>query len=286
MSEILNSTVAPLREAAESSGAAPAPSSIMEPQPLLLRRLAPALIVMLLALVMVIFTNHTYHFLYGLARCFPDDYVTSTKQFVSTCAVTTLVLIVWIFDRRRRAAVVTMLLALALAGGINGLLKFAAGRARPAYGVRLNEGDKESRKRLKEYLKEHPETQIHLDGHDFWLIMTKNRPYIGDGSDIFNSFPSGHTCAAFALAAFLVMLYPSGRLLWLLLAVGCGLARIAQRRHYPEDVLFGGALGWILAQWVLSWRWPYALGERISALDRKFFPAPRDGGAEDDPARR
>jgi hypothetical protein len=33
-----------------------------------------------------------------------------------------------------------------------------------------------------------------------------------------------------------------------------------KERHWPEDVLFDGALGWTIAQIVFSWRWPVRLG--------------------------
>lgn len=59
------------------------------------------------------------------------------------------------------------------------------------------------------------------------------------------SFPSGHTAAAFSLAASLSITYPkwyviAPSVVW---ACGVGLARINQGVHYPSDVLTGAAIG-------------------------------------------
>ena len=59
------------------------------------------------------------------------------------------------------------------------------------------------------------------------------------------SFPSGHTAAAFSLAASLSITYPK----WYVIApsaiwaCGVGFARINQGVHYPTDVLTGAAIG-------------------------------------------
>jgi membrane-associated phospholipid phosphatase len=68
------------------------------------------------------------------------------------------------------------------------------------------------------------------------------------------------------MVAFLAAVYPKGRWIWFLLGIGTGLARVRLRHHYPEDVLCGGALGWIVAQWVFTWRWPLALGDWVVGM--------------------
>lgn len=61
-----------------------------------------------------------------------------------------------------------------------------------------------------------------------------------------NSFPSGHTLAAFALYAFLALCLPrkawSG-FLFLLLAVVVGISRVYLVQHFLKDVFLGALLG-------------------------------------------
>lgn len=69
-----------------------------------------------------------------------------------------------------------------------------------------------------------------------------------------NSFPSGHTCAAFAAAGVWFMALPKR---WmgvtgLVLAALMGLSRLYVGVHFPSDVLVGALVG-LLAAWVV-WR--------------------------------
>lgn len=57
------------------------------------------------------------------------------------------------------------------------------------------------------------------------------------------SFPSGHSQTAFGAAVYLCFLYPIGAPVFLLLAAGVGLSRIALGVHFPLDVLAGAAAG-------------------------------------------
>lgn len=76
-------------------------------------------------------------------------------------------------------------------------------------------------------------------------LVTENDP---------NSFPSGHTTAAFAFASALWRAAPDKRMRWaaLVCAVLMGLSRLYVGVHYPSDVLAGVLVG-LLSGW-LAWR--------------------------------
>lgn len=57
------------------------------------------------------------------------------------------------------------------------------------------------------------------------------------------SFPSGHTAAAAALATCLSQTYPKARWWFAILATLAGLQRIESGAHFPSDVLAGAAVG-------------------------------------------
>ena len=78
-----------------------------------------------------------------------------------------------------------------------------------------------------------------------------------------NSFPSGHTCAAFAFAAAIWVATPNKKIraAALIVAALMGLSRLYVGVHVPSDVLAGvvigslcGLLGGLLARWLLT-RW-------------------------------
>ena len=82
-----------------------------------------------------------------------------------------------------------------------------------------------------------------------------------------NSFPSGHTCAAFAAGMIWVRTLPWrwGRVLAVVLAVCMGLSRLYVGVHYPLDVL-GGALVGSFCAWVV-WRLYRRWSERDAGVD-------------------
>lgn len=217
---------------------------------------------MVLALLMLPFTNVTYWPLFHFAERFPGHYITAAKQFANPFTVTVIFLSIGILDKRRRPVLVALLAAILLASTVNSTLKTITVRARPRFSLHLDAGS-ENTQWIKDYNADHPKAPpIPTDPTDTWLWFSPHRLDLMASSK-FGSFPSGHSCGAFVMAAFLVALYPQGRWLWLVVAVGCAIARVAQRRHFPEDVLFGGGLGWVIAQWVLTWQWPITVGRRI-----------------------
>lgn len=59
----------------------------------------------------------------------------------------------------------------------------------------------------------------------------------------FDSFPSGHTTASFAVATVLAHYFPKGNMVWFGLAAFVGTCRVIKGSHFPTDVLGGVLLG-------------------------------------------
>lgn len=117
--------------------------------------------------------------------------------------------------------------AIALGAGLcTNVIKFTYGRTRPR--------------------------DLELAGADFADTFTGWFPILQDigGSQ---SFPSGHTTVAWALAVVLTHLFPTGRGLFFTLAVFVAYGRVQCGAHYPSDVFAGAALGWTVATLVLNY---------------------------------
>ena len=85
-----------------------------------------------------------------------------------------------------------------------------------------------------------------------WLVV-EGLGHIVEENDP-NSFPSGHTCAAFAAGMIWLRTLPWrwGRIAAVVLAVLMGLSRLYVGVHYPSDVLAGAVIG-ALCAWA-AWR--------------------------------
>jgi undecaprenyl-diphosphatase len=60
----------------------------------------------------------------------------------------------------------------------------------------------------------------------------------------FNSFPSGHTAGAVAVARAVGRAYPDANHVALGLAAAAGAAQVVRSKHYVSDVLAGAVIGW------------------------------------------
>jgi membrane-associated phospholipid phosphatase len=99
------------------------------------------------------------------------------------------------------------LIAHVVAGGLNTALKHLVGRARPKF---MHTGDSEF------------------------------SPFGGSGWD---SFPSGHAMAAFAVATVLAVRYPRIRWLVMVLALAVSASRLFRGSHFLTDIVAGAVLG-------------------------------------------
>lgn len=97
-------------------------------------------------------------------------------------------------------------------------------------------------------------------------ITDRQRPLEGHGNGEFEAsssprwdsgFPSGHAIETFALASVFAHEYPHK--LWVKIlaysyAAGVVGARLAANRHFPGDVMAGGAMGWFIGDYVYAKR--------------------------------
>lgn len=86
-----------------------------------------------------------------------------------------------------------------------------------------------------------------------WLTVEGLVPLIAEGDP--NSFPSGHSCAAFAAAGAWARALPRRwmKILGLCLAAAMALSRLYVGVHFPSDVLAGSGIGLLCSQavWLL-----------------------------------
>jgi membrane-associated phospholipid phosphatase len=127
-----------------------------------------------------------------------------------------------------------------IVSGLNGLIKWIAGRTRPFHLL-----DKQGTARLA------PFDLTPFRGGFHGLFVSKNL-----------CFPSGHAALAFATAEALAMLYPRARWGFYAVAAVVGAERIFENAHYFSDVVAGAALG-IAGVHLIRW------------LVQRYLPEPR-----------
>ncbi len=94
-------------------------------------------------------------------------------------------------------------------------------------------------------------------------LIGRMRPEIADGvtkvlpwSERFagyrhTSLPSGHATVAAAIATYVALAYPPLRVLAIVCAIACAIARIKFRKHFVSDVFAGLLVGY----YVMLWTW-------------------------------
>lgn len=223
--------------------------------------LLPGLLAMAIAPALLPWSESIWKGVYGFIYALPlRGFFSVAKQVPVGPTITTIFLIIWVYDRPKRNTLLILLAALLISGAATHLLKHTLRRARPEYGMLMKSDEREW---IEDYLEINPASRAKPEKGDQWLAFSLEGPFF---MGRFNSFPSGHTSAAFALAAFLMIAYPKLNWLWLIWAVGCGLARIRFRMHYPEDVLFGAGLGWVTARFLFAWPRLALWSDRLAAF--------------------
>ena len=111
-------------------------------------------------------------------------------------------------------------------------------------------------------------------------IVDRERPFTGSGEGHFftsysprydSSFPSGHAIETFALASVFAHEYHDKfwvKFLAYAYAGGVVGARLAANKHFPGDLMAGGAMGWFIGDYVYGKRHNPELEDKSSMLKR------------------
>lgn len=156
--------------------------------------------------------------------------ILSLKQYGQLLGILSSLLLIFVFDVRRRGRVFVIGMMVASAGIGSGLIKTVVGRARPL---------------------EHNGKTV-IQGIEKGISASRNQ-----------SFPSGHTASAVALSYGLSTYYPQTALLVWTLAAGVAFNRWLTVLHFPTDILGGAWVGFVCAATLARNRWVIALGHRF-----------------------
>ncbi len=156
------------------------------------------------------------------------DFIQTTEAFGHGVGAFFILLAILVVDVSRRRLMPWAYLAVFGAGITTNILKLFTKRVRPRDFL----GDADLNGAFETF---------------YWFIVEgTTRPNVA-----YESFPSGHSTSAFALACVLSHFYPRGRCLFLLLAAIVAYGRVQTRAHFVSDVCFGAAMGWGFASVVM-----------------------------------
>ena len=90
------------------------------------------------------------------------------------------------------------------------------------------------------------------------VVIRRERPGLHDGHYVFRAFsdrlfngvdfglPSSHAMVAFSAAWLLCRIYPRAGPIWLVMAAGCAVTRVAAQAHFLSDVTVAAVAAWFL----------------------------------------
>lgn len=160
---------------------------------------------------------------------FLEEAIENTEPWGHGVGAALALLGVWSLDHRRRRLIPWLAGASLGAGLLANLGKLLVSRTRP-----------------RDF-----SPDVVLSDMAVWDTFTSWLPIL-NGHRGGQSFPSAHTTTAFGLSCFLAAMYPQGRWYFGLLATLVALQRVRSQAHFPSDVCYGAALGWIVAQACLA----------------------------------
>jgi membrane-associated phospholipid phosphatase len=154
------------------------------------------------------------------------------RDFAQVVPIATALLIIGRMDKRRWTIIITVLMAQVLAGIMYNTGKLTVLRYRPEAAI------------------EQVASIDQLELAHTWAGLAA-----GNRETALQSFPSGHSAGAFALAGVLAWFYPRLAGLFWFLAVGCAFSRYVDAVHWLSDAVAGAAIGYLGAWLALR---PYA----------------------------
>ncbi|MFO0947482.1 MAG: glycosyltransferase family 39 protein [Planctomycetota bacterium] len=157
--------------------------------------------------------------------------ILSLKQYGQLLGILSSLLLIFVFDVRRRGRVFVVGMMVASAGMGSGLIKTVVRRARPL-----------------EY-----QGKTVVQGIEKGISASRNQ-----------SFPSGHTASAVALSYGLSMYYPQTSILVWVLAAGVAFNRWLTVLHFPTDILAGAWVGFVCAAILARSRLAMVAGDVLS----------------------
>jgi len=156
---------------------------------------------------------------------FGDQIFEGFKNFAQPLTIGAALTLVALLDGRRKRILIALLAAQLGANVTYSLAKFAVGRDRPFVAL----------------------ARVEVGG-DLAAVNTWRGYRLGNTSRDYQSFPSGHSAAAFALAGVLAWYYPRASALFWLLAAGCAFSRVMHAAHWPSDCIVGAGIGYVWSQ--------------------------------------
>ncbi len=165
-----------------------------------------------------------------LARC-----IELSEFFAHGFGIAVILITAWLLDPASRGRLRRVVAAMILTTMVIHVIKFSVVRVRP---VELR--DRGMVVQSSFLLADDADEQSRI--RDEWIDTA------------LQSFPSGHSGAAAALAVGLAFLYPRGRWWFLILANLACFQRVAVFAHWPSDVLVGAGIGVAIGYLVMSYQ--------------------------------
>lgn len=161
------------------------------------------------------------------------------RDFGQILPIIVTIVIVLRMDRRRWTIVSAILIAQIFAGAAYNTGKLTIARYRPQPAIKqalAASTDSVPDKEKDAYALSKMKVQ------QTWIGW---RP--GNGDEATQSFPSGHSAAAFAFAGVLVWFYPKLTVTFWFLAAGCAVSRYLDAVHWLSDCAAGASIGYVAA---------------------------------------